>query len=49
VNSCPKLLTSPLRKVNALHTVTPPAITARRERKSLSTPNGSAATEKTRM
>jgi hypothetical protein len=42
-------LTRPLRKVNALQTVTPPAMTARRERRSLSTPNGSAETEKTKM
>ena len=27
VNSCPKLLARPLRKVNALQTVTPPAMT----------------------
>ena len=29
--------------------LTPPAMTARRERRSLSTPNGSAETEKTKM
>jgi hypothetical protein len=49
VNSWPKLLTRPLKKVNALQTVTPPAMTARRDRRSLSTPNGSAASEKTKM
>ena len=49
MNSCQKFLTRPLRKVNALHTVTPAAMTTRRDRRSLMTPNGSAASEKTRM
>ena len=41
--------TSPPSDVKRLHTATPPEMTARRERRSLSTPNGSAATENTRM
>ena len=47
--SCPKLRARPEKKVNALQIATPPEITARRERRSLSTPAGRAASEKTMM
>src|SRR5881409_1575717 len=45
--SCPKPLTAAPSAVNALHSPTPKAMTARRDLRSPTTPSGSAASDST--